>query len=146
MGDAELVDRLLKSLNPARRDPDRYWAEPYVMPGNIDGPESPYFGRGGWTWYTGSAAWFQRVILEWVLGVRAEWDGLRLSPCLPPSWAHASVRRRYRGSDYLIDIERTPDAKAGHVSVTLDGRPLPDNLLPPPSSPGEQHKVVVQFS
>jgi len=146
MGDAELVGRLLKSLNPAQRDPDRFWAEPYVMPGNIDGPESPYFGRGGWTWYTGSAAWFQRVILEWVLGVRAEWDGLRLSPCLPPSWPHASVRRRYRGSDYRIDIERTPDARAGHVFVSLDGRPLPDNLLPPPSSPGEQHKVVVRFA
>ena len=52
-------------------NPDEYVAEPYVTPGNIDGPDSPNYGMGGWTWYTGSAAWFQKVIVDWILGIRA---------------------------------------------------------------------------
>ena len=145
-GDAELVARLLHTLNPACRDPDRYWAEPYVTPGNIDGPESPHFGRGGWTWYTGSAAWLQRVVTQWVLGVRPDWDGLRVAPCLPPDWPHASLRRRFRGADYLIDIERQSKRPAAdRVTVTLDGKELPDNLVPPPDKPGKQHKVVARY-
>ncbi|MFH0982710.1 MAG: glycosyl hydrolase family 65 protein [Planctomycetota bacterium] len=145
MGNAELAARLLGTLNPAQRDPERYWAEPYVTPGNIDGPESPYFGRGGWTWYTGSAAWLQRVITDWVLGVRPEWDGLRVQPCLPPEWTHASIRRRFRGADYAIQIEREAAARAtGGVTIQLDGESLADNLIPPPNRSGEQHKVIVR--
>ncbi|HUU82182.1 MAG TPA: glycosyl hydrolase family 65 protein [Phycisphaerae bacterium] len=146
IGDAETAGRLLDALNPARRDPDRYQAEPYVMPGNIDGPESPHFGRGGWTWYTGSAAWLQRVLLEWVLGVRPDWDGLRIQPCLPPAWPGASLRRRYRGADYQIDIERAEKrAPDGRAVVSLDGEIVPDNLIPPPSEPGKVHKVQVRI-
>jgi cellobiose phosphorylase len=145
MGDAELVESLLNALNPAKRDPDRYWAEPYVTPGNIDGPQSPHVGRGGWTWYTGSAAWLHRVILEWVLGIRPEWDGLRIQPCLPPSWPSATCRRVYRGSIYTIEIERRRDrSPARAATAVLDGRELPDNLLPPSTDAGAEHTVVVR--
>jgi cellobiose phosphorylase len=148
--DARLVGTLLTSLNPARRDPNRYMAEPYVTPGNIDGPESPHFGRGGWTWYTGSAAWLQRVVSEWVLGIRPEWDGIRVAPCLPPDWTHASLRRGYRGADLHIDIERQSDAAApdpaspGPIAVTLDGESLPGNFLPSDRLTG-QHKITVRY-
>ena len=146
MGNAALTGRLLGALNPAQREAERYWAEPYVTPGNIDGPESPYFGRGGWTWYTGSAAWLQRVITDWVLGVRPEWDGLRVQPCLPPGWSHASIRRRFRGAEYAIDIEQTGGPTGPRpVTVLLDGTALPDNLIPAPSATGTQHKVVVRY-
>ena len=87
--DGELVGRLLDAINPSIKEPDRYFAEPYVLPGNVDGPDSPHHGRGAWTWYTGSAAWLHRVVAEWVLGVRPEWDGLRIDPCLPPDWDRA---------------------------------------------------------
>jgi hypothetical protein len=53
---------LLDAIQPATKDPERYWAEPYVLPGNVDGPDSPHHGRGGWTWYTGSAAWLHRIV------------------------------------------------------------------------------------
>ncbi|MCP4248208.1 MAG: glycosyl transferase family 36 [bacterium] len=142
VGDAELAGRLRDCINPARRDPDRYWAEPYVLPGNVDGPESPHFGRGGWTWYTGAAAWLQRVIREWVLGVRPEWDGLRVQPCLPPDWSDASLHCCFRGADYRVDIERRAQTKT--TTVILDGDALPDTLVPPPGKPGEQHVVRVQ--
>jgi cellobiose phosphorylase len=132
MKDAEVVERLLIAIDPTNKDPERYWAEPYVLPGNVDGPDSPLFGRAGWTWYTGSAAWLHRVVAEWVLGVRPEWDGLRIDPCLPSSWDRARMIRRWRGATYDIRIER---------SETADG-PV---LLPVPRE-GETHEVVVRVS
>jgi len=153
--DAQLVGTLLNTLNPARRDSDRYLAEPYVTPGNIDGPESPHFGRGGWTWYTGSAAWLQRVVAEWVLGIRPEWDGLRVAPCLPPDWSDASLRRSYRGANLLIDIKRQSDPAAPvpgvpvpgaprPIAVTLDGETSLDNFIPAARLTG-QHKITVRY-
>lgn len=143
MHDAELVDRLLTAINPANKDPERYWAEPYVLPGNVDGPESPYFGRGGWTWYTGSAAWLQRIVCEWVLGVRPTWAGLQLDPCLPPAWREAHMTRPWRGSRYDIRIERRDDAPA-QPTVELDGQKLPTNVIPPPTGSGGNHTVIVR--
>ena len=144
--DAELVDRLLTAINPALKDPERYWAEPYVTPGNVDGPDSPHHGRGGWTWYTGSAAWLHRVMCAWVLGVRPEFDGLRIEPCLPPDWPAARMHRPWRGCAYRIEIERDA-ALAGDVApeVWLDGKKLSDNIIPPPSEPGVGHDVRVRI-
>jgi cellobiose phosphorylase len=142
--DAELVGQLLEAINPVHKDPERYWAEPFVLPGNVDGPDSPLHGRAGWTWYTGSAAWLHRVVTHWVLGVRPEWDGLRLDPCLPPGWPGARLTRPWRGATYEIEIVR--DAAAPPVAaVTLDGLRLPANVLPPPTAPGHYH-VVVRFA
>lgn len=145
MRDHDLVGRLLTAIDPALKDPDRYWAEPYVMPGNVDGPDSPHHGRGGWTWYTGSAAWLHRVVTQWVLGVRPEWDGLRVEPCLPPGWMQASMTRPYRGCTYRIQIERTTDLSGGkEIEVTLDGTRLPTSVIAPPAKSGEQHDVSVR--
>lgn len=105
MKDRELVGRLLEAIDPSNKDPERYWAEPYVLPGNVDGPSSPWYGRAGWTWYTGSASWLHRIMSEWVLGVRPEWDGLRIDPCLPPSWERARLLRPYRGRTLEIAID-----------------------------------------
>jgi len=144
--DRELVGQLLEAINPALKDPDEYWAEPYVMPGNVDGPDSPYHGRAGWTWYTGSATWLHRVICEWVLGVRATWEGLLISPCLPAGWASARMTRPYRGCTYEITFERTPSLPAGRdVVVTLDGQPLQGGLIAPPKRSGTTHAVHVRF-
>jgi cellobiose phosphorylase len=143
--DAELVGALLAAINPALKDPDRYLAEPYVLPGNVDGPDSPHHGRGGWTWYTGSAAWLHRVVTHWVLGVRPEWDGLRIDPCLPPGWPGARMTRPWRGATYRISIERSDALPDGvRTEVTLDGARLDGTLLPEPAAPGEQHDVWVR--
>lgn len=135
--DAPLVEALLTAMNPAVKDPERYWAEPYVLPGNVDGPGSPHHGRAGWTWYTGSAAWLHRIVSEWVLGVRPEWCGLRIDPCLPPSWNEARMTRPWRGATYDVSI-----ARGGEPSVTLDGVRQATNVLPPPA-PGARHRVEV---
>ncbi len=146
MRDTQRVGELLTAINPALKDPERYWAEPYVLPGNVDGPQSPHHGRAGWTWYTGSAAWLHRVISEWVLGVRPEWDGLRIAPCLPPGWKHASMQRPYRGATLDITIDRQDGASADrNVSVTLDGKTLDDNLVPAARLIPGAHTIAVTY-
>lgn len=146
MRDAELVGRLLAAINPATKDPERYWAEPYVLPGNVDGPESPHYGRAGWTWYTGSAAWLHRVVTQWVLGVRPEWEGLRIDPCLPPGWRRASLVRPWCGAVYHVDVESATGAGGGAVeALLLDGEPLGSPSLPVPDRPGATHRVQVRL-
>jgi cellobiose phosphorylase len=143
--DHDLAGRLLQAINPALKDPERYWAEPYVTPGNVDGPASPHHGRGGWTWYTGSAAWLHRVVSEWVLGVRPEWDGLRVDPCLPPGWPGAHMVRPWRGSTYRIQIERTGGLPAdSRLELTVDGARLSGNLIAPPGAMGKVVDVRVR--
>jgi cellobiose phosphorylase len=142
--DAALVEQLLGAINPTNKDPERYWAEPYVLPGNVDGPESPYFGRGGWTWYTGSAAWLHRVICEWVLGVRPTWEGLLMDPCLPRGWREASMLRSWRGNRYDIRIERHGDGD-GTPAVVLDGKRLERNVISPSTGTGATHTVLVRI-
>ncbi len=68
-------------------NPDHFKTEPYVLPGNTDGPESPFFGRAGWSWYTGSASWLFKVLTEYLLGVRPTYEGLLIDPCIPKTWA-----------------------------------------------------------
>ncbi len=127
-----LVARLLAALDPTAKDPDRYAAEPYVLPGNVDGPDSPTPGRAGWTWYTGSAAWLPRVVAEWVLGVRPTWEGLRFAPCLPPHWPRAAMRRPWRGAELEIEIERDGTLGPDEVEVEIDGRGLEEPVLAEP--------------
>ncbi len=122
--DAELVAALLAAIDPTRHDPEAYWAEPYVLPGNVDGPESPFHGRAGWTWYTGAAAWLPRVLSEWVLGVRPTWDGLLFDPCLPPAWPGARMQRPWRGA--RLEVEITRGERAG---VRVNGEELVGGLL-----------------
>jgi cellobiose phosphorylase len=129
LGRAALAGRLLRALDPASKDPERYWAEPYVLPGNVDGPQSPFHGRAGWTWYTGSAAWLPRVVSEWVLGVRPTWDGLVFAPCLPPEWDRAAMVRPWRGARLHVEIARDAALAAGGTAVEVDGRPLPGGVL-----------------
>ena len=137
--DTALVGRLLDAIQPATKDPERYWAEPYVLPGNVDGPDSPHHGRGGWTWYTGSAAWLHRIVSEWVLGVRPEWDGLRVDPCLPPEWTSARMTRPWRGATCEIEI-----ARGGAAGVEVDGNAIEGNLVPAPE-PGRTLRIAARI-
>jgi cellobiose phosphorylase len=106
-----------KMIPPNRgTNPDLYRAEPYVMPGNIEGPGSANFGRGGWTWYTGSAAWMVRVITEWILGVRPGKDSLIVDPCIPKKWRGFKMKRLFRGKKYEIVVKQ--DTK-GNIKTSI---------------------------
>jgi cellobiose phosphorylase len=133
---------LLKRFWPVYRglEPDLYQAEPYVSPGNVDGPASPHYGRGGWTWYTGSSGWMFRIGTEWLLGVRPTWDGLLVDPCLPPEWKEFRMTRRFRGATYRIEVA----TGKGPLEVKVDGRPHAGPVIPP-FQDGREHSVTVRL-
>jgi cellobiose phosphorylase len=146
LGRGDAAWKAYASMSPPRRgtDPALYYAEPYVMPGNIDGPDSPTFGRGGWTWYTGSAAWMQRIATEWICGIRPTRAGLLIDPCIPSTWPSFKATRRFRGATYEIEVQNPHASQHGVKSVTLDGQPLPGNLIPPDPC-GGLHQVCVEM-
>ena len=110
---------------------DTYRCEPYVYAQTIAGPDSPTFGEAKNSWLTGTAAWTFVVASQGILGIQPDHEGLRLDPCIPPSWPGFRVRRRFRGAEYEIEV-RNPDGVASGVRrVVVDGRPLESNLVPP---------------
>jgi N,N'-diacetylchitobiose phosphorylase len=122
-GRTESAAALLEMLTPvAHGSPTeraaRYCVEPYVVAADIYGVD-PHVGRGGWTWYTGSAGWMLRVALESVLGINLKGGStLILKPCVPASWPHYTVQLRLEaGTTYIIEVERTDGAS----SATLAG-------------------------
>ncbi|NWF49695.1 MAG: glycosyl transferase family 36 [Ignavibacteriaceae bacterium] len=124
-------------------NPDEYQAEPFVMPGNIDGPDSPNYGMGGWTWYTGSAAWFQKVIVDWIVGVRATLKGIVIDPCVPSEWNSFSVLRKFRNSVYDIQFVRKNDKSEKAVQIFVDGKKLNGNILPIKKSKKIKVEVII---
>jgi cellobiose phosphorylase len=114
---------------------DVYKVEPYVVAADVYAV-SPHVGRGGWTWYTGSAGWMYRLITESLLGLRVEGDTLRLAPCLPPDWPEFTLRYRYRETVHHITVSQDPKGseaqglEANPVrSLTVDGEPRPDRTI-----------------
>jgi cellobiose phosphorylase len=149
LGRGESAYRMYSKLNPVNRgkNPDRYVAEPYVTSGNIEGPDSAYFGRGGWSWYSGSAAWLFKVGLEWILGVRGTTAGLLIDPCIPAAWKQYSVRRTFRSAVYTITVENRGGVSTGVTSATVDGAPVETGVqrgvVVPAYPAGTEHRVTI---
>jgi cellobiose phosphorylase len=89
---------------------------------------SPHIGRGGWTWYTGSAGWMYRLIVESVLGLRLEADKLFIEPCLPSEWDTTKIQYRYRETIYSINLLRIPEGNM-KLNIILDGVAQNDNFI-----------------
>jgi cellobiose phosphorylase len=123
-------------------DPELYTVEPYVTPGNVNGPESTWFGQGGWTWYTGSAAWLRRICLEWIIGVRPELDGLIISPCLPPEWDEIKITRPFRGDTLEITLRNPNHLQPGEIQLEVDGSPHPQGVPVKASGKKQNRKIV----
>jgi cellobiose phosphorylase len=105
-----------------------YKVEPYVVAADVYAVP-PHTGRGGWTWYTGSAAWMYRLIVESLLGLRLEVDKLTITPCLHEDWGAFKVHYRYRETVYHITVLQTDGVKSGS-KVTVDGVKQPDKSIP----------------
>lgn len=105
-----------------------YKVEPYVMAADVYAV-MPHIGRGGWTWYTGSASWMYRLMLESLLGLRLEVDRLRFTPCLPPEWEGFTMHYRYRETVFHIHVAQIPEEK-GKMRVSLDHMPQQDGCIP----------------
>ncbi|MGH7307369.1 MAG: GH36-type glycosyl hydrolase domain-containing protein [Candidatus Rokuibacteriota bacterium] len=128
LGDGDKANELFSILNPINRASTRagvyrYKVEPYVAAADIYA-EPPHVGRGGWTWYTGSAGWMYRAGLEWLLGFRLRGAILHLDPCIPRAWRRFEITFRYHASRYEIMIENPSGVTRGVASVEVDGAPL----------------------
>ena len=133
MGDTDRAWDLFTLLNPVHHSvtPSQvatYKVEPYVVAADVYGV-APHTGRGGWTWYTGSAGWMYRLLLETLLGVNLEGDQLRLTPSLPKTWNKFTLHYRYRQTPYHIRITRLPGIPHGTGRLTLDGQALAGNII-----------------
>jgi len=149
-GNGDRAYEILDLLNPTTHALDldgvnRYAVEPYVVAADVY-TAYPHEGRGGWTWYTGSAAWFWRIVVNHLLGLRLESiDGvphLVIDPCLPTTWD--GFRARYMHADTLYAIEvRAPEGIGrGVATIEIDGR-IVDGRAIPLADDGQEHKIVV---
>jgi len=131
-------------INPVV-DIDRYEMEPYVYSEYVTSPDHPTFGQASHAWLTGSSVWMLRNTMDYLLGIRPTYDGLVIDPCIPAQWKSYHVARRFRGCIYDIEIENPGGVSCGVKSITLDGRPLAGNIIPPQTD-GKKHKVKVILS
>ena len=148
-GDGDRAGELLSMLNPIRHADSqtgihRYKVEPYVACADVYSVP-PHAGRGGWTWYTGSAGWIYRVTLEWLLGMRIRGDKLLLDPCIPHEWPGFEITYRYRSSRYEISVENPLRVCRGILATKFDGEMITGNnrSLIPLRDDGVTHKVQV---
>ena len=147
LGDGDRAMQLFAMLNPLRHadsaaDVARYKVEPYVVAADVytaAGQE----GRGGWTWYTGSAAWMYRIGLEVLLGFQRSGDQLRIAPAVPRDWPEYTISYRYGDSEYDITVHRPGTLATRGAQVTLDGRLLTEAVIPLIDD-GQPHQVRVE--
>jgi len=133
MGDNRRAWELFSLINPITHSatPESaatYRAEPYVVAADVYAV-APHIGRGGWTWYTGSAGWMYRLITESLLGLHLEVDKLRFSPCVPPEWSSYKIHYRFRETVYHVTIQNGGDGRTIQ-RVVADGIDQPDCTLP----------------
>jgi cyclic beta-1,2-glucan synthetase len=133
LGDGDKAGELFAMLNPinhssSRTGAFRYKLEPYVMAGDVYA-ESPHVGRGGWSWYTGSASWMYRGILEGLLGFKLRGDTLELDPCIPHTWTGFTLRYRYKETVYDLVVENPEKVCRGISTVSLDNHVLNSQVV-----------------
>ena len=131
MGDAERAWQLFAMLNPIRHgDSEKhaavYKTEPYVVAGDVYAI-APHVGRGGWSWYTGSAGWMYQLLVEWLLGLQRSGSRLSLRPLLPSGWPGFELYYRFESTTYEIAVRAAAATEA--AVLTVDGVKSPGNLV-----------------
>jgi cyclic beta-1,2-glucan synthetase len=150
MGENDRAWELFTLLNPIHHSSTAkqiaiYKVEPYVIAADVYAV-APHTGRGGWTWYTGSAGWMYRLLIETLLGVNIEGDQLRLTPRLPKSWTTCKVHYRHRQTVYHITITRLAEDWADGNQLILDGKELAGKTVPLVDDHGEHHVELKVWS
>jgi cyclic beta-1,2-glucan synthetase len=145
LDDPDKAYEVIDILNPVRHAStpegvERFRLEPYAIPADVYS-QPPHVGRGGWSWYTGSASWYYRVVLEDLLGFEWRGDRFRLRPRLPSAWPAMSFTVRRGRSTWRIDI-RCAEIDAAPV-MTFDGKPWQDEAFPFVDDQSE-HRIMFQ--
>lgn len=153
LGDAQRAWQVMDLINPLHHGRTAaeiavYKVEPYVVAADVYSV-APHTGRGGWTWYTGSAGWMYRLIIESLLGLRLRVDddgaSLQIAPCVPADWTGFAVDYRFRGTSYRLEIELLDDASEA-MSIDIDGRPAHGARAVPLADDGRTHDVRVRVA
>jgi cellobiose phosphorylase len=119
-------------INPSARENigDLHRCEPYVFAQMIAGKDAPTHGEAKNSWLTGTAAWTYYTATQWMLGIRAEYEGLRVDPVIPEKWKGFTVVRRFRGNTYVIEIKNPHGKQRGVARLRVDGKQVGGNILP----------------
>jgi cyclic beta-1,2-glucan synthetase len=146
LGQDERAIDLFRLINPiyhadTPEKANRYRVEPYVIAADVYSIP-PYVGRGGWTWYTGSASWMYRLGIEMLLGLQRTGEQLRIDPHLPKEWPEVQINYRFGKTLYHIRVLNQADANDGKNRITMDGKKLADGMIPL-SDDGQTHEVIV---
>jgi cyclic beta-1,2-glucan synthetase len=148
-GNGDRAFELFQMINPlthagTREEVEIYKVEPYVVAADVYTAEGQ-LGRGGWTWYTGSASWMYRVGLEGILGFRKQGDTLYIEPRAPASWSGYTIEYRYGKSVYEITVRKENGMAwgAGPLELIIDGRNLNGSGIPLVDD-GEKHEVMLR--
>jgi cellobiose phosphorylase len=148
LGQGSRAVQLFDLLNPIRRtmtpaDVGKYRVEPYVMAGDVYS-HPPHVGRGGWTWYTGSAGWLYRIGLETILGITKRGASLHLNPCIAADWRQFEVTYRHATASYHIVIDNPAGVERGVHALTVDGQTVQGAEVPL-ADDGKVHEVRVEM-
>jgi cyclic beta-1,2-glucan synthetase len=149
LGDGEPATQIFRLLNPILRtrtaaESTRYRVEPYALAGDIYSC-APWVGRGGWTLYTGAAAWMWRLGVEAILGLRREDGHLRIDPCIPPEWKGFEAWVQVGERQVHVVVENPDKVATGVATMTLDDMPLDSNLVRLEPSGAGTHEVRVRL-
>ncbi|MBL6854585.1 MAG: glycosyltransferase 36 associated protein, partial [Alphaproteobacteria bacterium] len=144
LGNAAKAHDLYQMISPITRcrnrtAAQRYRLEPYVVAADVYSAP-PHVGRGGWSWYTGSASWMYRVGMEWLLGLTIRGDRLIVAPCIPPSWDGFTATIRRGRATYEIAVTNPRHQSTGVAEMYADGLPIDDIVL---KDDGKTHHVRV---
>jgi cellobiose phosphorylase len=145
MGNGDLAYQYHQQILPSFKNEtaDLYEVEPYVYCQNILGKEHPRFGLGRNSWLTGAATWAMVAASQHILGIRPDYNGLIIDPCIPKKWKGFEVKRVFRGTTYYITVRNPKQLCKGVKTLTLDGKKIAGNRLPLIKDHKEHHVEVV---
>jgi cellobiose phosphorylase len=144
LGRGTMAMKYYDTINPMLREEisDIHRCEPYIYCQMIAGPDSPRFGEGKNSWLTGTAASSFLAVSQYILGIKPDYDGLRVDPCIPAGWKEFSVQRRFRNALYAITVKNPDGVEKGVRLVSVDGAEIDGTVLPV-FNDGKRHEVEV---
>lgn len=132
MGNGDRAFEYYNQINPITKNNsiDEFEAEPYVYPQNILGDEHKQFGLARNSWLSGTASWAYQASTKYILGVKADYNGLIIDPCIPKSWGEFNVTKQFRGSIYKIFVTNPSGVSKGIIKMVVDGKEIKGNIVP----------------
>jgi cellobiose phosphorylase len=144
LGDGDQAFAYYNKINPVAKNDmmEIYESEPYAYPQNILGNEHPQFGLARNSWLTGTASWVYLAATRYILGIRPEYNGLRISPRIPSDWPGFTARRELRSAIYDIEVKRDPSIPKDRIKLVIDGDDHSGELVPY-FDDGKSHRIAV---